>query len=114
MDKFCGQRMPKGKGILLSLYSQQWCSVALLTPGAIVIAAQTFPPFVALGFISQVVEYIKLLLPNAFERLPTLKLFFFFKGKVSVNVQKPEGAQPVHQCLPQCRFAQIKFFLSIL
>lgn len=44
---------------MLSLCSQQWYSVALITPKAIVRAAQTFPPFVALGFTYQVVEYIK-------------------------------------------------------
>lgn len=39
MDKFCGQRMPERKGIIGSLHSQQWCSVALLTLKAIVRAA---------------------------------------------------------------------------
>lgn len=76
MDKFSGQRMPEGKGILFSLCSQQWCPVALLTPKATVRAAQTFPLFVALGFIYQVMEYFKLLLLNASEVFSTLKLLF--------------------------------------
>lgn len=71
--------MPEGKDIILNLYSQQWCSLALLTPKDIVRAAWTFLPFVALGFIYQVMEYFTLLLPNEFKIFSTFKLFFLQK-----------------------------------
>ena len=66
MDKFCGQRMPEGKGIILNLYFQQWCSSVLLTPKAVFRASWAFLPFVALGFIYQVMECFKFPLPKEF------------------------------------------------
>ena len=91
MDKFYGQRMPEGKGIILNLYFQQWCSPVLLTPKAVFRASWTFLPFLALSFIYQVMECFKFPLPKEFKILSTLKLFSF-KSKI----QKPKLVQPTH------------------
>ena len=79
MDKFCGQRMPEGKDIILSLYFQQWCSPVFLTPKAVFRASWAFLPFVALGFIYQVMECFKFSLAKEFKMLSALNFFFLQK-----------------------------------
>ena len=75
MDKFCGQRMPEGKDFILSLYFQQRCSPVLLTPKAVFRASWAFLPFVALGFIYQVMECFKFSLAKEFKMLSALNFF---------------------------------------